>query len=98
MKSAAVNRHVQDFVGTILVGFQFFGVYTWECGIAGSKRDSTLNFQGTVKLFIATTLCHFAFPPSAYEGSDFPSSSPTLAISYFLRLKAILSGWEVVSH
>ena len=66
--------------------------YTWEW-------NATLSFQGTAKLFLPATFhSHFAFPSAVYEGSDFPTSRPMLAISSFLKLKAILGGCEVVSH
>jgi hypothetical protein len=54
--------------------------YIPKSGIAGSNGRSMFRFLRSLQIFFQSG-CKLAFPPAMYEGSFFPTSSPTPIVS-----------------
>ena len=70
--------------------------YIPRSGIAGSKGRSIFNSLGNCHVSIVA-VSQSAFPPTVHEGSLFSTSSPTLAIGWFID-DSHYDRYEVVSH
>ena len=88
---AAVNMGVQ--ISLQDSAFNSFG-HILRSRIAGSYGSSIFNFLKNHHTCSPYTLHHFTFPPAWHKGSNFSTSSPTLALLFVVLESSHPSGCE----